>query len=84
VPAGTKTIIRHMHFNNEDSAARTVTVSIGANAAATQVFTGKSIAAGDTYDWYGYIVMDAAEILQALASVTTVVNMSVFGDESTP
>lgn len=83
VPAATKTIIRHIHFANTDSAARTVTVSIGTNAVGTQVIAAKSIAATDTYDWYGYIVMDAAEILQALASVTSVVNMSTYGDEIT-
>lgn len=83
VPASTKAIIRHIHFNNTDSAARTVTVSIGADAVATELITGLSIPATSTYDWYGYIVMDAAEIMQAFASVTTVVNMSIFGDELT-
>ena len=83
VPASTKTVIRHIHFNNTDSSARTVTVSIGADAVGTELFTGYSIPLNGTYDWYGYIVMDAAEVMQAFASVTSVVNMTVFGDEIT-
>lgn len=80
-PALTKTIIRQLHFNNTDSAARTVTASIGADAVGTELFTGKAVAANDVYDWYGYAVVDAAEIVQAFASVTGVVNATCWGDE---
>lgn len=83
VPALTKTIIRHIHLDNTDSAARTFSLSIGAGAAATELFSAKSIAANDVFDWYCYLVMDVGEILQALASVTTVVNLVVDGDEIT-
>jgi hypothetical protein len=82
VPASTKAVIRHIHLSNP-GASINVTASIGADAAATRIFDAFPVATG-TYDWYGYVVMDAAEILQAFASVTTQVTMTVFGDELTP
>jgi len=83
VTATTKTVIRHIHLSNPSGAAIGVTASIGADAAATRIFDAYSLPAGATYDWYGYIVMDAAEVLQAFASTTAVVTMTVFGDELT-
>jgi hypothetical protein len=82
VPALTKTLIRHVHFFNADASARTVTVSIGADAAGTRLFDTFSIASKTGYDWYPFAVMDAAEILQAFADVTLQVTMTVFGTES--
>lgn len=83
VPASTKAIIRHVHFSNTTAAARAVTASIGADAAGTRLFDAYSIPAGQTLDWYGYIVMDAAEVLAAHCDVTSIVTMTVFGDELT-
>jgi len=82
VPSTTKTIIRHVHVSNTSAGSLTFTMSIGADAAGTRVFDGYSIAAGAVLDWFGYIVMDAAEILQALGSGTALV-LTVFGDELT-
>lgn len=81
VPSTTKTIIRHIHFSNP-GASINATASIGSDAAGVRLFDGFPIPTG-TYDWYGYVVMDAAEILQAFASVTSQLVMTVFGDELT-
>lgn len=83
VPAGTKTIIRHIHFANNSASAANFDTSIGADAVATSIFDGKNIPANDVYDFYCYMVMDVGEILQALASTTNAIVMTVFGDEIT-
>jgi len=82
--AGSKNIIRHIHFNNTDASARTVTVSIGANAVGTQIVSAKSIPANDTLDMYGQWEVPASTIVQGLASVTSVVNITISGTLNTP
>jgi hypothetical protein len=81
VPAGEKTLFRHFHFYNADVAARTVTLSVGADAAGTRVLDGFSIAAKTPYDWYCYLPLDAAEIIQAFADVTLQVTLEGSGTE---
>jgi hypothetical protein len=83
VPAGTKAKVRHIHFFNPSGAPVTVTMSIGGDAAATRLFDAFSIPAGQPYDWYPYLVMDAAEIIAAHASAAATIVMTVFGDELT-
>jgi hypothetical protein len=82
VPAGTKTKVRHVHFCNP-GAATTITCSLGADAAGTRLLDAMPIPASSPYDWYPYMVMDAAEIIQAFAGVTNQVTMTIFGDELT-
>lgn len=83
VSAGSKLIIRHVHFENGSASSATIFASIGADAAGTRLFDGYPLAANTPYDWYGYIVMDAAEILQAYSGTNNVITMTVFGDELT-
>lgn len=83
VPADTKTIIRHIHVANVTNAAAALTASIGADAAGTEIATGKNVPANDYIDLYGYWVMDAAEIFQAFSSVNDALNLTLFGDELT-
>jgi predicted amidohydrolase len=83
VPAGTKAIVRHVHLFNASGAPVTVTVSLGADAAGTRLFDAFSVPSGQPFDWYPYQVMEAAEVIQAFASVANVVVMAVFGDELT-
>lgn len=90
VPASTKTIIRHIHLSNPSGSAVTVTMSIGADAAATRLLGTYSIpaaAAGVTdsvRDLYYYQVMDAAEILTLSAGTNNIVVIVVNGDEYLP
>lgn len=89
VPALTKTIVRHIHIQNPSAAAVTFTLSIGTDAAATRLFDAFSIPAavagvtGSVIDWFGYMVIDAAEIVQASAGTNNVLTLTVWGDELT-
>jgi len=82
VPALTKTIVRHIHIQNPSGSAVTFTMSIGADAAAVRIFDAYSIAANSVYDHYGYYVLEAAELLQALAGTTNILVLTIDGDES--
>ena len=81
VPALTKTIIRHVHLQNPSAAAVTFTMSIGADAAAVRLFDAYSIAAGSVLDHFCYYVVDAAEIVQALAGTNNILTLTIDGDE---
>lgn len=83
VPASTKTIVRHIHVSNTTAGAVTFTLSIGTDAAAVRLFDGYTIPAGSVFDHYCYHVMDAAEIIQALAGTTNILTLTINGDEIT-
>jgi hypothetical protein len=84
VPSTTKTFVRQLHFYNADTVSRTVTWSIGADAAGTRLLDSYPIPAATPYDVYlQQGVMEAAEILQALADVTLKVTLTIFGFEQT-
>lgn len=82
VPALTKTIVRHVHVQNPSASAVTFTMSIGADAAATRLFDAYSIAAGTVLDHFCYYVLEAAEIIQALAGTNNILTLTIDGDES--
>jgi hypothetical protein len=87
VPANTKTIIRQIHLQNPSGAAVPVTVSIGADAAATRILDAYSLAAAavgepdSVYDPPCYYVLEAGEVIQAFAGTTAVIVMTINGDE---
>lgn len=89
VPALTKTIIRQIHVQNPSASPVTLTISIGADAAGTRLYDAYSIPAagagvtGSVVDIFGYWVVDAAEIVQAVAGTTNILTMTIFGDELT-
>lgn len=88
-PALTKTVLRHIHAQNPSGSAVTLTISIGADAAGTRILDAFSIpaaAAGVTasvLDLWCYYVIDAAEIVQAVAGTTNIVTLTLDGDEIT-
>lgn len=72
VPASTSTILRSIHVaNTSASAPASFTLSIGADAAGTRLFAAYPIPPGGVLDWSGFIVLNAADTVQALASVAT-------------
>lgn len=89
VPALTKTIIRQVHISNPSGSAVTVTLSVGADAAATRLWQTYSIpaaAAGVTdsvRDIFMYLVMEAAEILTLSSGTNNTLVIVVTGDEIT-
>jgi hypothetical protein len=83
VPAGTKTTIRQMVFNNTTGSPHTITFSIGADAAGTELRTSFAVPANTAFDYGCFIIMDAAEIFQAFADAGASVTLSIFGEEAT-
>lgn len=87
VPALTKTIIRQIHVSNPSASPVTLTLSVGADAAATRLLSTYSIpaaAAGVTdsvRDIFMYLVMDVAEILTLSAGTNNILVIVVTGDE---
>jgi hypothetical protein len=80
-PAATTTVLRHVHVSNPTGSPVTFTMSIGADAAGTRLFDAFTIPAATTYDWYGYAVIAAAEVVQAFAGTNNVITLTGFGDE---
>ena len=65
--------INHIHVSNKTASAATFTLYLGAtggNVAGTELFTGKSIAANDIYDWYGRLKMLSTDFLVGGAGTT--------------
>lgn len=84
VPASTKAIVRWLHISNNDAAvAYNFYLSVGADAAGTRLWDAYTIAAGAVYDYYPLLEMDAAEIIQAYASTTNKLNLTITADEIT-
>lgn len=83
VPAATKTVVRHIHIQNPSGATVTFTLSIGADAAGVRLFDAFSILAGTVLDHFGYYVLEAAEIIQALAGTNNILVLVIDGDEIT-
>lgn len=83
VPAGTLTVLRHIHVSNPSGAPATFTLSIGADAVGTRVYDSWSVAAGSELDRWCYYVLAAAEIVQALSGTNNVMTLTLDGDEIT-
>jgi hypothetical protein len=83
VPALTTTVIRMIHLSNPTTADKTVTISIGADAAATRILDAYVIPAGSVFSYPCNFTMTAAEILQAFCSSATSVVVVVNGIEVT-
>jgi hypothetical protein len=81
VPGNTKTVVRHIHVSNPSGGAITFTCSIGADAAGVRIFDVYSIAAGAVLDHFCYYVLEETEVIQALASTTNVLVLTIDGDE---
>lgn len=77
--SGGQWVITSIHFDNSDSVARTVTLSIGTDAVDLEEFSGLSIPANQPYDWNGKIIVPASTVIQGFASVTNVVTITISG-----
>lgn len=80
VPASTTTTLLHIiAVNTSSTVSATITLSIGADAANKRILDGRTIAAKQNYEWRGYLVMTAAEILQAYSDTASVITLSISG-----
>lgn len=82
-PALTTAVMRSLHVFNATGGAVTFTMSIGADAAGTRLYDGVSIPALSSLDWSGFMVLAAAEILQAKASAGASLTLTISGVEIT-
>lgn len=89
VPAGTKTIVRHIHVQNPSASAVTLTLSVGADAAGTRMIAAYSIPGAGAgivnsmQDYYWYLVLEATEIIQLSAGTNNILVITIDGDECT-
>jgi len=81
VPANRRGIVRHVHIQNPSGATVTFTMSIGNDAAGTRLFDAFGVGANQVLDHWCYYILEAAEIIQALAGTTNVLVLTIDGDE---
>ncbi len=82
VPASTKTVVRSIHLTNTSASQVTgIKLSIGADAAGTRFLGDVVMVANSTYDWSGFLVLAAAEILKGQAGTTNVITYTISGVE---
>jgi hypothetical protein len=86
VPALTKTKIRQIHIQNPSASPVTYTISIGADAAGTRIYSSYSIPAAGVTDsvrdhFFADLVLDATEILTASAGTNNILTITVIGAE---
>jgi hypothetical protein len=82
VPASTTTTLRNIHVSNETASAATFTMSIGTDAAGKRLFTALSIPGNQVFDWSGFIVLAAAELIQAFSGTASALTLTVSGVET--
>jgi len=80
IATATTYIIRNIHVVNTTGSAATLTMSVGVDAATTELFTAKSVAANDVYDWYGPLTLVAAETLRTLAGTNNALTVTITAD----
>lgn len=86
VPALTKAVVRHIHIQNPSGSPVTLTLSIGADAAAARLLDAFSIPAaaagvtGNVLDIWCYYVLATAEVIQAAAGTNNILVITGNGD----
>lgn len=89
-PAGTKSIVKNIHISNPaGGVANAFTLSIGADAAGTRIYSGYPLPAPvalvtpSVFDTFDPFVLDAAEILQGFAATGGVLIFEAMVEEVT-
>lgn len=84
VPAGTTTVVRNIHACYSGSGS-TITVTLGINGvtAALALYYQFGLPANGVLDWSGFQVLNPGDTVQALASSTNVVSLTLSGIEIT-
>ena len=79
VPAATTVIVRNILIANTSATAATARLSIGADAAGTRILPDISIPANSVYDWSGFLVLAAAQVLAGQSGTTNVLAITISG-----
>lgn len=77
-------VIKHIHITNKTSAPAKVSLwlgATGANAAGTELFSGKSIAANDVYDFYCSLKMLSTDFLVGGSDTATALTITIEGEQ---
>lgn len=82
-PSSTTTTVRNIHVVNENTTTQLFTLSIGTDGAGKRLWYQFPIAAKGVLDWSGFIVLAAADVIQALADATTSLTLTISGIETT-
>lgn len=82
VPANRTTIVKQLVATNTSASAATFTLYIGAATAANAVFNATSVAANDSLVINLSQVLATGEVLRALASANTAINLTISGVEN--
>lgn len=85
VPASTVGYLTQIHVANVTGTDATFTLSVGADAAGTELYTAVRIPANQSVDFYfsPAIALVAAEIVQALSGTANALNLTLLGYETT-
>lgn len=83
VPANTQAVLRDIIICNESGSAATFTISIGTDGAGKRLFKSSSLAANTTFQQTGNITLEAAEVIQAVASANSAIVLTISGLEIT-
>lgn len=81
VPASTTAILRSVHVSNESAATSWFTVSIGTDGAGKRLWYQQDVPPKSSFDWSGFIVLAAGEVLQALTQTAASNTLVVCGVE---
>ena len=77
-------LVRHIHVANKTAAAATFTLYIGltgGSAGGTELFAAKNVPANDSFDYWCFTKMLAADFLSGLASAGSTLVITVEGEE---
>lgn len=83
VPSATTFHLRDIEVANTTGSDRTVTLSIGADAAGTRLLPGLTVKANGLLQWQGYVALAATEIIQAYADSGSALTLTISGVEET-
>lgn len=78
-PALTQVILRSIHIANVSANTPTLNLSIGAMSTATALFYNFPIAPYSSFDWSGFLVLNAADIVQCQASIASSLTITLSG-----
>jgi hypothetical protein len=83
VPVATVLTLRSVHISNEGATPEQFTLSIGADVAGARLYRAVEIPGNGAFDWSGFMPIFAGEILEAFASVSGQLTITIGGVETT-
>lgn len=81
VPVSTNVVVRNIHICNTTANNATISLAIDASAAtaANCWLSGLSIPGNSSYDWSGFLHLDASDTIQALQGTASALTVTISG-----